>query len=532
MISANNIFHNCINSPVRHIKGRVELYEGSTLLNTFNATDNLKSFTIERTGEENKFFGFGICQKLTAKIMDMNRTLSVKHGQTLEAVLGTQCHYIYPYPSFSIKEIKRDELTNELTLVGYDKLYDATAIRVSSLGLKGGYTIEMFAAACAAALGLPLNLSNLPSGFNTYYPYGANFEGTESVRAALDAIAEATQTIYYIDHDWNLTFKRLSPSAEPVFTIDKSRYVSMKSGDKVTLTKVCHATELGDNVIAGAEGGRTQFVRNNPFWDLREDIATLVNTAAANVSNLSINQFTCSWRGNYLLEIGDKINLVTKDNEIITTFLLDDKLTYNGGMSEETQWTYTEADSETAANPTTIGEALNQTYARVDKANKRIELVASEVNNTNENISQLIIDTQKISATVTSVEETVTESISGLNEEIATLTKSVEAAITAEDVTIAINQAISNGVDTVKTTTGFTFNEEGLTVSKTGREMTTTITEDGMTVYKDNTAVLTANNKGVNARDLKAENYLIIGDNSRFEDYNGNRTGCFWIGGV
>lgn len=82
----------------------------------------------------------------------------------------------------------------------------------------------------------------------------------------------------------------------------------------------------------------------------------------------------------------------------------------------------------------------------------------------------------------------------------------------------------------VTTATGFTFNEEGLTVSKTGSEMETQITEDGMTVSKNGSVVLTANNIGVDAVNLHATTYLIIGQNSRFEDYNG-RTGCFWIGG-
>jgi hypothetical protein len=60
--------------------------------------------------------------------------------------------------------------------------------------------------------------------------------------------------------------------------------------------------------------------------------------------------------------------------------------------------------------------------------------------------------------------------------------------------------------------------------------MQTTITEDGMTVYRDSEAVLIADHEGVKAEDLHATTYLIIGNNSRFEDL-GDRTACFWIGG-
>ena len=91
-----------------------------------------------------------------------------------------------------------------------------------------------------------------------------------------------------------------------------------------------------------------------------------------------------------------------------------------------------------------------------------------------------------------------------------------------------------DGVTSITTTTGFRFDEDGLTVSKTGTEMSTIITEDGMIVYKDDTAMLVANNQGVVAHNLSADTYLIIGKHSRFEDFvkdYEDRTGCFWIGG-
>ena len=55
-----------------------------------------------------------------------------------------------------------------------------------------------------------------------------------------------------------------------------------------------------------------------------------------------------------------------------------------------------------------------------------------------------------------------------------------------------------------------------------------------MVVNRDGNAVLTANNEGVQAVNLHATTYLIIGQYSRFEDYDKDgepRTGCFWIGG-
>ena len=90
----------------------------------------------------------------------------------------------------------------------------------------------------------------------------------------------------------------------------------------------------------------------------------------------------------------------------------------------------------------------------------------------------------------------------------------------------------NNEVDKVVTSTGYKFDSDGLTISKTGSEMSTNIDEDGMVIKRDKEERLIANNEGVIAYDLHAKTYLIIGTNSRFEDYEKDgepQTGCFWI---
>ena len=75
-----------------------------------------------------------------------------------------------------------------------------------------------------------------------------------------------------------------------------------------------------------------------------------------------------------------------------------------------------------------------------------------------------------------------------------------------------------------------TLNDDGLTISHSDSDMTTLVTEDGITVSKGSQVMLTANNQGVDAANLHANTYLIIGEYSRFEDYGNGRTGCFWVG--
>ena len=474
----------------------------------------LKSFTIERVGEEGKFFGFGICQKANLHLVDKNRETTITTANFMKYKLSASNTYISPFPYFYVSEVHRDENTNELSITAYDTLYTMAEHTVSELNLVAPYTIETVAKACASLLSVNLLIA-VPVGdtsFSLNFPTGANFEGTETIREVLNAIAEATQTIYYLDSNEKLVFKRLDKSGNAVLTIGKSDYIELSSKTNRKLGTLVSATELGDNVSASLEqSGSTQYVRDNPFWDIQEEVATLVENALAAIGGLTINQFDCSWRGNAALEVGDKIDLVTKDNNTVTSFVLNDTITYDGSLSEKTAWHY-EDTAETAENPSTLGGILKQTYARVDKANAEIEIVAGE--------------TTSLKMTT----ESITSSVKKLGDDMTSVVQAVNTKTTPEDVSLSISTALADGIDRVTTTTGFTFNEEGLHISKTDSEITTSITEDGMTVYKNNEAVLVADNQGVEAEDLHATTYLIVGNNSRFEDFIGTRTGCFWIG--
>ena len=512
MITNNNVW----NSPVRKITAKVELLEGSTQVGLHNHNEKLKSFSIDRVGDESKFFGFGVCQKLNLHLIDTKRELDYGTQHSIKCYLNN----LDAFPSFKITEIHRDENTNEMSITAYDAIYWAAARTSLTLGLEAPYTIMDVANLCASRLsmGSVVVLGVNDDVFNTTYPEGANLEGSETLREVLDAIAEATQTVYYVDAADHLVFKRPDVSGDPVLTISKADYIELDSKTNRRLSDICSATELGDNVITNSGViGTVQYVRDNPFWELRDDIVTLLNNALAAVGGMTINQFDCSWRGNPALEVGDKIALVTKDNKTVISYVYDDVIEYEGSLKQKTKWDYSEEnDSESTDNPVSLGDALKKTFAKVDKANQQIEIVAGET------------------AAIKLTNEAIQSSVTQLGDDMTSIRSEVSSKMTADEVSISIQKALDEqGVGAVTTTTGFTFNEEGLHISKTGSEITTTITEDGMTVYKNNNEVLVADNLGVRAEDLHATTFLIIGTNSRFEDYDNNsRTGCFWIGSV
>lgn len=531
-----------LNSDVRHITARAYVYEGTSTKYTFKAADNLQSFTVERVGQ-GKFFGYGICQKMNMKVRDVSRQFSVTTANQInliwDVLVNGKNTSLFAYPRFKVSEVHRDENTNALSITAYDALYEATKHNVSELTLADSYTIKEFIASCAALLGLSgysiRGVGENETCFDTSYAAGANFEGTETIREALDAVAEVTQTIYFITSEHKICFRRLSSDGDANFTIDKEKYFTLSSKTNKRLGTIVSATELGDNLSASTtESGSTQYIRNNPFWDLREDRATLLDNALAAVGGFTLNQFECDWHGNYLLEIGDKIALVTKDNSQAISYVLDDTIEYNDGISEKTKWSYEDNENETDINsaPTNLGDAIRQTYAKVDKANKEIEIVASQAEENSNSIAAIKVNVNSINATVQQQQQNLDDSIDSLNNDVAALNETVASArLESQQAILEFKQEIEqDGIDKVTTSTGFTFNEEGMTVEKSGKEMKTTITEDGMTVYRSGESVLQANNEGVKAKNLHANTYLIIGNNSRFEDYKYDRTGCFWIG--
>ena len=538
MLSASTNIVNMIDSPVRKITARVEVYNASALVDTFTYSDKLISVSIERVCEEGKFFGFGICQKLNVKILDSNREVDYLTTQhSIKIAFGTGSEYVYTTPTFYITQSRRDENTNELTIYGYDLIYDAAARYTSELPISAPYSPLDLAAVCATILGASgTDIKGVGSGetcFSKVYQGGANFEGTESLRDALNDIAEATQTIYYVDANNKLVFKRLGKDTSADLSITKAKYSTLDSSNSRRLGTIVHVTELGDNISASTtQTGSTQYVRDNAFWTMLDstEISTMVEDAVAAVGGLTINQFECSWRGNFLLEIGDKIALTTKDDSIVMSFVLDDTIEYNGAFSEQTGFTYDDDEAETADNPSSLGDVLKQTYAKVDKAEKQIELVAGDVQENSSKISAISLNTDSILASVEEINKNTNNRLDATDESIVSLTERLNTTISADAIDIKIQEVLNDGVTSITTERGFTLNDDGLTISHSDSDMTTLVTEDGITVSKGSQVMLTANNQGVDAANLHANTYLIIGEYSRFEDYGNGRTGCFWVG--
>ena len=187
------------------------------------------------------------------------------------------------------------------------------------------------------------------------------------------------------------------------------------------------------------------------------------------------------------------------------------------------------------ANSGVEGVACTLTYGHmmVENGNKATDWTPAP-----EDTRDLIVQEVKKEVNFEITEGSIFGSVSEINNRIDGIDDTLETAkkegifdLTAEGLSLKFTQALQNAQGVHITGTGFHFDREGLSISNEGQSMKNLLDEAGMKVTRDGTEILTATKEGVKARDLTAGQYLIVGENARFEDYGTGRSACFWVGG-
>ena len=126
----------------------------------------------------------------------------------------------------------------------------------------------------------------------------------------------------------------------------------------------------------------------------------------------------------------------------------------------------------------------------------------------------------RLSMTVDGLTATVSAQLSREQQRLTKLEQTAES----------LSLQIKNSAGQVVTETGYTFNDEGLRIARSGTEMENRLDHSGMYVCRAGETILQANNRGVVAADVRVHNYLHVGSHARFEDLAG-RTACYYIEG-
>lgn len=427
------------NKPVRKLKWRAKQLDKTTHTTTQTFINLNHSFEVQRVAEDTKFFGQVICQKLNLKMRPTETyNYTVNDYWRLSFSEGGS-DYEEHFPYFYTTEVHTDENTGDKSITAYDWIKNLENHTFNELNINPPYTIRQVAEAITHFDSTKRNtvFTNIDENtLNLTYSQGANLNGDEKLVDILSMIAEVCGAVCFVNSENMLEFKRLDKDGEPVLEITKNDYFKLKSGDNKRLAKIIYATELGDNVEAHTTAiGSTQVCRNNAFLDNRADRMALVTTAINTYGGLTIGQVDLDWRANLDLEIGDKIAIAAKDDSTITTYLLDEVIKWDNGLNSKIRfkWDGTK-ESDEHANPATIGDAFNSTYAKVDKINNRIDLVVADQESTNQELSGVKNDLTNTKTQVTTNKNNIaslTLTTNGLEVDVNNLENRVETAETS-----------------------------------------------------------------------------------------------------
>ena len=334
------------------------------------------------------------------------------------------------------------------------------------------------------------------------------YDETYTYRDVLDEIAQvAGGMIAFVGDELDVIYPTNSGE-----TIDTSNLITLRMGESYgpVNSVVLARSPQEDNIYrqnsdsVSAHGITEVRIENNQIMDShREDF---IDGILGAVLGLQFETYELESFGIGYLNLGEFFTIQTPDGENHTALMLCDDLKIGQGSNEISRLeapAFTETDYTAASESDRV---LNKTILRVDKQAQEITALVSKT-------------------------EIMEGAIDGVSAQITHLT---EVMIDSDSVDIRISEAI-DGIDSVTTATGYTFDKDGLHIQKTvngeADEMENLIDNTGMYVKRYGENILAANNEGVDAINLRSRQFLIIGNNSRIEDYTDGRTACFYIGG-
>ncbi|MBO5867616.1 MAG: hypothetical protein J6Q54_01750 [Oscillospiraceae bacterium] len=223
-----------------------------------------------------------------------------------------------------------------------------------------------------------------------------------------------------------------------------------------------------------------------------------------------------------MITAGNTIDVTTEWKQHIFTYTADSKNLYFYFQNTGSYYIY-HSQLEIGTVSTDWRPSPEDTGDDIDAVNQNLQVIQ-------ESFAQLSVNADGITEIVSKTEETIntlTGEVESTKQEILEVRKE------SNQLVVDIQKITNDGVEKVTNTTG-TFDEAGLTIDNSESPTKTQITPDGMIVKRKaggiDEDVLTATSSGVEATNLHAKTYLIVGGRSRFENYSSNRTGCFWIG--
>ena len=475
-------------------------YEGSLLKTVMKCLD------IELDGDllENPsaIAGIAIAGEAVAGVIEATDRNTIKRPRFGVKAPTDSDYYYIEYGTYIVKESTKDEEKHSIYLECYDLMLLSMIPYDLVLDYSAGVTVKAYLDAICDRLGWKKGYSSFNN--STVLLDGEKYSSSDTFRDALDDIAEvAGGMIGFVGDELRVIYPTDNGKV-----LDEENLKSLKIGKKygpinsVVLSRTPQEDNIynQDNASIEANGLTEIRIENNQIIDShREDFMAGICDA---LFGLSFELYELESFGIGYLSFGELFTLQTADGTLHKALMLCDDLQITQGVSEAS---YLEEPAATTTDYTaasTTDKVLNKTILKVDKQAQEITALVSKTDN-------------------------ISSSVDGIATQVTHLN---EVMIDSDSLDIKISTAIGE-IDSITTSTGYTFDQDGLHINKSGEAMENLLDNTGMYVNRGGDNILTANNDGVDAINLRSRQYLIIGDNSRIENYANGRTACFFIGG-
>ena len=491
--------------------------------------------------------------KSAMKMLEIDSNVEIPKGSVVNYKFGVKVNGTYEYLDFGnyiVYSVEKQEDTLSYKIVCYDKMLntmkDYTTLQDGVFPMTVREYINSLCLDCG------LTFKNANDEFANYdkiieSDLYANLDYT--YRDIFDELSAVTGSTICLDNEDNLEVRYITDTLD---TIDEEylKDINVNFGEKYGPVNSIVLSRSGesDNVYlqdeeSVADNGLTelkiidnQIMNFNNRADFLPDILAKLNGLEYYLNDFSSTGITyydiCD---RYKIRVYDKeYSCIMFNNEILVTQGLEENIFTE--KLEETETDYKKSDKD--------DRRINQAYIIVDKQNQTITSLATQTDAIN----------GKVDDNSTTINNNYQEIINKFDstasiEDLDAFQKTMQTQMDANKLEIAnIQTAIINGVEKVVTTSG-TFDENGLTMRKTGAKTETIVDEAGVDVVDTQGtredllyAGYVDEEKAQNNRDLSPyegqtvvysknmiiKNYLTVGTHSRLEDFE-DGTGVFYL---
>lgn len=247
------------------------------------------------------------------------------------------------------------------------------------------------------------------------------------------------------------------------------------------------------------------------------DLKTIAQSLYDHLQGVTYTPCKVSVPASWKIHAGDIVKITDKNGVTITAYVMTKK---QAGQRDTLECT---------------GSARRDSSAAVNE--KSYEAVAGKLLDLQMNVEGLRVENKETTGRLASLALNLDGLATKVQSQAQTADKMAqeitEIRQDAASVIISLSTIQKEGVSQVITETGYSFDKDGLHISKSESNMENLLDESGMYVKRDGEVILQANDDGVEAVDVTVRNYLIVGTHARFEDYtsgtDSKRTACFWL---